>query len=221
MFNFLEKNDARIQDDVRNELLWDPSVTSSEISVDAKGGVVTLRGAVPHYFEKILAEKAAQRVGGVKGIADEIEVSLDSTYKRHDGDIVEAANNALKWAYQIPEGIRISVENGWVTLRGEADWDYQRNAAKDAVSDLMGVTGVTNEIKLKSHIQSSDVKTRIEEALKRSAEVEGRNITVEVNSDEVSLSGNVNSLAEVEDARVAAWNAPGVTRVINNLQISH
>ncbi len=221
MFNFLQKNDTKIRDDVKNELLWDPSVSSTEISVESKNGIVTLRGTVPHFFEKATAEKAAQRVGGVKGIADEIEVKLEDSYQRPDEDILQAANTALEWDYSVPAGLKVSVDKGWVTLRGEADWDYERSAAKSAVSDLMGVRGVTNEIKLKSNIQSADVKSRIEAALKRSAETEGKNINVEINGDQVTLSGNVSSLSEIEDARVAAWNAPGVMSVSNKLVIAH
>jgi osmotically-inducible protein OsmY len=221
MFNFLEKDDTKIQNDVRNELLWDPSVTSGQIKVSSKDGIVTLKGSVPHYYEKMTAEKAAQRVGGIRGIADEIEVNLDSSFERSDAALAEAAHYALEWAYQVPEGIKVTVDRAWITLRGEAEWDFQRNAAKDAVSALMGVRGVTSEITLKSVIQPDDLKIRIEEAMKRSAETDGRNINVEVSGNRVTLSGNVTSLSESEDARIAAWNAPGVLTVINNLQISH
>jgi osmotically-inducible protein OsmY len=220
MFNFFQKNDLQIQQDVMTELLWDPKLQSAHVTATAKNGIVTLRGNVPHYFEKSSAEEAAQRVGGVRAVADEIEVKIMNSYVKSDEDIAEAALNALKWNYSVPTGIQVSVDNGWITLKGEADWDYQRNAAKSAVSCLFGVRGVSDMVTLKSKVQPSDVKTRIEEALKRSAESEGRKITVAVDGDKVTLTGNVHSFTEMEDARLAAWNAGGVMHVENNLHIS-
>ncbi len=220
MFNLLDKTDSQIQADVMNELLWDPSVTADQVSASVKNGIVTLRGNIPHYSEKLSASQAAQRVGGVRAVADEIEVKLLGSYERSDEDIASAALNALKWGYSVPKGIKVKVDHGWVTLGGVADWDYQRNAAKDAVSQLMGVRGVSNDISLHPKIQPSDITTRIKNALKRSAENEGRDIAVKVEGDEVSLSGEVHSSSEMEDARFAAWMAPGVMRVTNNLRIT-
>ena len=220
MFHFFKKSDAQIEKDVMSELKWDPRVTPTKISVTANEGVVTLRGSVPHYFEKNAADEAAQRVGGVRAVADEIEVELLGSYQRSDDDIAETALTALDWNYAVPEGVKITVEKGWITLRGEAEWDYQRNAARDAVRHLMGVRGVTNEMTLKSMVQPSDVKTRIEDALKRSAEAEGRNIIVTVDGRRVILSGSVVSVSEIEDARLAAWSAPGVTEVTNHLKLA-
>jgi osmotically-inducible protein OsmY len=219
-FNFFDKSDLQIQQDVANELLWDPSVTSKQVDVSVKEGIVTLRGSVPHYFEKSVAEDAAQRVGGVRAVVDEIEVNLMGSYERSDEQIAEAALNALDWSYAVPKGIKVVVSKGWITLSGETEWDYQRNAAKDAVSQLMGVCGVSNDIGIKSRIQSSDIKTRIEDALKRSAENEGRKIHVKIKGDTVTLTGDVHSLSESLDAKLAAWNAPGVMSVENHLKIS-
>jgi osmotically-inducible protein OsmY len=216
-----QKSDNDLQKDVTSELLWDPRITSSHVSVSAKDGIVTLRGDVPHYFEKTAAEEAAQRVGGVKAVADEIEVKLMGTYERSDEDIAQAALNALEWSFSVPKGMKVVVQRGWITLSGEVDWDYERNAAKDAVSSLMGVSGVSNSITIKSSAQRSDIKTGIEEALKRSAESEGRKINVAVSGDQVTLSGNVHSFSEVTDAGLAAWNAKGVMSVVNNIRVEN
>lgn len=221
MFNFFQKKDTQIQQDVVNELKWDPSITSSQISVTANDGVVTLRGHVPHYFEKSSAEEAAQRVGGVRAVADEIEVKMMGSYERSDEEIAEAALNALTWNYTVPEGVKVVVRQGWITLTGEAEWDFERSAAKNSVSQMMGVRGVTNEMSIKSKARPADIKQRIEEALKRSAEAEGRKINVEVNGDRVTLSGKVESMSEIDEARLAAWKAPGVMTVENNLILEH
>jgi osmotically-inducible protein OsmY len=220
MFNFFKKTDEQIQEDVMNQLKWIPSVNASQISVTAKDGVVTLRGSVPHYFEKNRAEEAAQGIGGVRAVADELEVDLLGSYERSDSDIATAAVQALDWNYAVPDGIKVTIEKGWITLKGQAEWDYQRAAALDCVRALMGVRGVNNEMTLKTKVQPANVKSRIEEALKRSAESEGRKIEVEVNGDQVTLSGNVHSFSEVENARFAAWCTPGVMNVQNNLRIA-
>lgn len=220
MFGFHKKADAQLKQDVESELRWDPSVTFDQIKVTVDSGVVTLRGSVPHYSEKTSAEKAAQRVGGVRAVADELEVNLFPEYARSDEEIASSALSALQWNYSVPDNVKVTVDKGWVTLRGEAAWAYEKNAAKDAVSTLIGVRGVSNDITIKSSVQASDVKTKIEEALKRSAETEGRNINVTVSGSKVSLSGNVQSLSEMEDALQAAWSAPGVMTVEDNLKIA-
>ncbi len=218
MFNFFNKSDLDIKQDVLNELMWDPSVTTAEVQVSAKDGIVTLKGSVPHFIEKLAAEHAAERVGGVKAVADELEVK--TVFDKSDEEIAAAAITAMKWNYSVPEDVKVSVDKGWITLSGKADWDYERNAAKDSVSQLVGVRGVTNSISLVSKAQPTDIKTRIEAALRRSAEAEGRKITVSVDGDKVTLTGNVHSFSEVEDAKEAAWMAPGVMSVQNDLIIS-
>jgi osmotically-inducible protein OsmY len=220
MYNFSQKTDSQIQQDVINEIKWDPSVTASEVTVSTNDGIVTLRGSVPHYFEKSSAENAALRVAGVRAVADEIEVNIMGSYGRSDEQIAEAALSALEWSYSVPKDVKVTVEKGWITLRGEVEWDYQRIAAKDSVSQLMGVCGVSNNISIKSKIQPADIKSRIEEALKRSAENESQKISVLVKDDKVTLTGNVHSLSESDDAAQAAWMAPGVMTVENNLKIS-
>jgi osmotically-inducible protein OsmY len=220
MFNFFKKDDSQIQQDIMTELRWDPSIDSDQITVAVKDGIATLSGSLPHYFEKSSAEKAAQRVGGVRAVADEMTINLLGSYERSDADIAEAALSALKWNYQVPDGVKVSVDRAWITLSGETQWDYERNAAEDAVTLLMGVRGVTNNISIKSSVQSSDIKTRIEDALKRSAESEGRKINVAVDGSEVTLTGNVHSFSEMEVAKLAAWGAKGVMTVENNLVLA-
>jgi osmotically-inducible protein OsmY len=220
MFDFFKKTDEQIRLDVISEMKWNPSLSCDEVSVTAKDGIVTLRGTVPHYFEKTTAEESAQRVGGVRAVANELEVKMLQTDERSDQDIAEAALSAIRWNYQVPDGIKVTVTKGWVTLKGEVEWDYERSAAGDVIRPLMGVCGVTNEITIKSKVQPSDIKSRIEDALKRSAESEGRKISVSVDGSRVTLSGNVHSFSESEDARLAAWYAPGVTSVENHLKLA-
>jgi osmotically-inducible protein OsmY len=214
-----KKSDSQIARDVTDELSWDPTVTATQIIATAKDGVVTLRGTVPHYSEKASAEKAAQRIGGVKAVADEIEVSLLDTYERSDEDIAQSARIALDWSYHVPKGVTVAVDRAWITLRGNVDYGFERQSARDAVSALMGVRGVSNDISINSSILPSNVKRRIEEALKRTADIEGRSIQVAVNGSTVTLSGTANSFSEIEDARMAASRAPGVLSVENKISI--
>jgi osmotically-inducible protein OsmY len=220
MFSFFEKNDEQIQIDVLKELKVDPSVTSTQIAVTVQNGVVTLTGSVPHFFEKTSAEEAAQRVGGVRAVADEIDVKLMGEYEKTDEQIANAALNAVEWNFSVPRDVKVSVANGWITLRGETEWDYQRQAAKRAVDHLMGVRGVKNEMTIRAQAHASDVQKRIEAAFKRSAETEGKKISVHVDGNKVTLAGKVHSFSDLADAGIAAWNTPGVTEVVNNLRIS-
>ena len=203
------------------ELEWEPTVTSTDIKVVAKDGVVTLSGTVPNYAEKWAAERATQRVEGVKAIAEELEVNLTGLHKRNSSEIAEAVVNALKWHVWVPSNIQATVENGWVTLTGSVKWGYERSSAETAVSFLSGVKGVSNNITLKPSVQPTAVKDAIEKALKRDAEINAENIKVSTDGGKVTLAGTVSSWDEREEADSAAWNAPGVTEVENNLSLSY
>lgn len=216
------KTDSEIQSDVLQELASDPSVTHEHIGVAVNGGVVTLSGSVPSFAEKSAAEKAAQRIASVKAVVEKIEVKLPSLYHRDDEDIAAAIVNQFKWNIQVPDQlIKTKVEKGWVYLKGELDWEYQRRAAERIVRGVTGVRGVTNDLTLKAKkIEPANVKQRIEETLKREAKREAEKISVDVSGSKVTLRGSVRSFAEMDDAKWAAWCVPGVTNVENNLQVS-
>jgi osmotically-inducible protein OsmY len=212
--------DADIKRDVEQELKWDPDIDATDIAVAVKDGVVSLTGFVTSYIEKYEAENAAKRVGGVRGIANDIEVRLPSSSQRPDPDIARDAVSAIR--NQLPfssESVRAVVNSGWVTLEGTVEWNYQRELAESAVRRLKGVKGVSNLIQVKPKIITSEVKQKIEEALKRSALLDASRITVEANGSEVILRGTVRSWAERQDAERAAWAAPGVTKVDNRLTV--
>ncbi len=212
--------DRELQEHVQKALDWEPSVDAADIGVSVDNGVVTLRGDVKTYSEKIAAERVAFRVYGVKAVANDINVRLASVQQRTDSDIAQAALTALKWNTTVPAAkISVSVSDGWVTLKGQVPWHYQRAAAARAVRDLTGVRGVTNSTTLEPHVTIADVRSKIEAALTRSAEVDARRIDVLIADGKVTLSGNVHSVHERDEARRAAWSAPGVTLVDDRIAV--
>lgn len=213
--------DSQIQKDVIDELRWDPSISEKEIGVAVEGGVVTLSGFVPSYAERIAAEAAVQRVAGVKALAADLVVRLPADKTRSDTDIAHKVVDALEWDVLVPEGqIRTHVVEGWITLEGEVDWQYQKEAATSAIRNLSGVRGVTNSLKVKSLASPLDVSRRITDALRRSAELDAKAVRVAVRDGVVTLAGTVRSWSERRDAERAAWSAPGVTNVIDELTIA-
>jgi osmotically-inducible protein OsmY len=216
----LTKTDEEIQRDVLAELKWDSRLQPNEIGVIVKDGVVTLTGWVDSYLKKWNAEEAAHRVAGVKAVANDVEVRLPSSSERTDSDIAAAAVHALEWDALVPsDRVQLTVSKGWVTLRGEVDWQYQREDAERVVRRLTGVKGVTNLITVKPHTAPSDLKKRIEEALVRSAKVDADRIIIEVQGSKAILKGTVRSWAEREEAERVAWSAPGILAVENRITI--
>jgi osmotically-inducible protein OsmY len=210
-----------IKNDVEQELRWEPSVCATKIGVSVNGGVVELDGHVGSLYEKWAAERAALRVVNVTAVASEIVVDLPFESERTDQDIAAAATNHFTWNFQVPHTIKVMVSNGWVTLQGAAEWQYQKAEAVRVVRSLFGVKGVTNEIELKPALNPTGVKIKIEDALKRDAAIEAKNITVETNGNAVTLTGRVHSWTERDDAEQAAFAAPGVGSVSNLLTVSY
>lgn len=211
--------------DLRQQLLeeldWEPRLGASQVDVKVSDhGVVTLTGLVKSYAEKVAAERATRRVRGVHAVVNDIDILLPMTHERSDPGIAEAVVHALEWNVLVPhDAINVRVADGWVRLSGTVDWNYQRAAAADAVKFLTGVKGITNRITVRPRVMVPDLKARIESALLRNAEVEAHGISVHLQDNTVTLRGHVQSLAERAAAESAAWGAPGVTTVKNELAV--
>jgi osmotically-inducible protein OsmY len=212
--------DKDLRQSILEELDFDPSFDAANIGVAVEKGVVTLTGHVRSYAEKLAVERAVQRVRGVHGIAEEIEIRYPADKRTADDQIAERAISSIVWNAQLPkDAVLVKAEKGWVTLTGIVDWQFQRIAAESAVRRLSGVMGVSNNIEVKPQVRPADVKTKIVNALKRNAELEADAIRVSVDNDTVTLEGKVKAWYERGIAERAAWSAPGVRKVEDRIAV--
>ncbi|MGZ3497738.1 MAG: BON domain-containing protein [Vulcanimicrobiaceae bacterium] len=216
----MTKEDAQLHADIVEELISDPSLDASRIAVAVNDGIVTLTGTVPSYWQKIEAERAIKRVTGVKAVANDLTVELPSEHMRDDTDIARAAAEVLSWHSDLPKTIQVSVSNGWITLSGTVDWQYQKEEAERAVRYLTGVKGVVNNLVIKAAPKVADVRERIRRELERTVDQEANRITIEASNGRVTLKGTVHSWAELDAVQRAAWSVPGVTKVENELVVA-
>jgi osmotically-inducible protein OsmY len=215
------RTDEEIQQDILEELEWDTRVQPNEIGVAVKDGIVTLTGWVDSYLKKLAAEDAAHRVHGVKAVANDLEVRLPGFAERTDVDLAAAVINALKWDVLVPASkLDVTVSQGWVTLKGEVDFGFQKREAERVIRHIAGIKGITNLIVVRPRVAPSDLKEKIERELVRNAETDAEHIQVEVQGSKVILRGTVRSHAEKKAAEEAAWSAPGVSEVENRIVIS-
>ena len=208
------KSDEQLQRDLLDEMCWDPQVRGAAIGIAVEDGVVTLSGTAQTYAQKLAAERLAEHVGGVEAVADDLQVQPPGTTRRTDTEIAHAAVNALAWDTEVPaDQVTVKVDNGWVTLAGGVPWRFQGDCAERAIRFLAGVRGVTNLIEVTPTVSAAEVRSKIEQALWRSVELDAKRITVEASGGKVTLTGTVRSLAARRDAERAAWAAPGVKQV--------
>lgn len=216
------KTNSELQKDVQNAIKWEPLLHAAEIGVTAKDGVVSLTGVVDNYAKKMEAETAAKKVIGVKALVENIEVKFHSTWTKTDAEVANEVLTALKSNWSVPkEKVIVKVENGWVTLEGELHWNYQKEAAKNAVHYLAGVKGVTNNIKIKPEAHDAIEQKEVENALARSWSVNDSDIHVEVSGTSVTLTGTVHSWYQKEEAGRIAWKTPGIYHVENDLTVDY
>lgn len=216
----MQYKDSEIQREVEEELRYDPSLAEDDIAVGVRDGVVSLAGWVKSYLDKWRAERTVSRIRGVRAVANDLDVRLPSSSIRTDPDVARAVADALDWNVSVPKGrIKAKIEKGWVTLEGDVDWYFQKEAAERAVRAITGVKGVTSLITVKAQPTPTDVKNKIKQALERGAEVDADRITVEVDGHKAILRGTVRSFAERRDAERAALNAPGITEVENKIVV--
>lgn len=214
------KSDTELLRDVSEELKWDPRIIDDEIGISVRSGVVTLTGSVPTFAQKLAAVEAVERVAGVRAVAQELSVKVHESARQSDTDLAHQILNTLAWDIEVPhEKIKARVEDGWVTLEGEVDWQFQRNAAERVVRYLIGVKGVSNLLKIKASASRYDVAQHIKDALRRSADADSKRIQVDANGSTVTLTGTVRSWSEKADAERAAWSTSGVTAVDDRIAI--
>ena len=215
------KTNIDLNNDVVQELAFDPSVDEHGIAVSVNDGIVTLTGSVKSYAQKLAAERAVKRVRGVHGIAEELTIDLPTFHIRNDADLVKSALDALRWNANVPaDSVVVKVEGGWLTLTGTVEWEYQREAARLAVALLAGVRGVTNSITLRQRVVARDVQAQILDSFRRNAEFDANQIRIETLNGTVTLRGPVHSWMEREDAANAAYSVPGVADVKNLMTVS-
>ena len=217
------KTNADLQRDVQEAIKWEPLLSAAEIGVTAKDGVITLTGTVDSYWKKTEAEDAAKNVAGVKAVVEKIEIKFaNNSFKKDDNDIAKEVLTAYQWNVEVPrDKVKVKVEKGWVTLEGEVEWNFQKEAAKDAVRDLLGVVGVTNNIKIKADTQDEIERKDIESALERNWSLSDREIIVKVSGTKVTLTGTVDSWYQKSEAARIAWKARGVWSVENDLVVDY
>jgi osmotically-inducible protein OsmY len=215
----MNKTDMQLKQDIEEELRWDPKVNAAQIGVSVDKGAVSLLGAVDTYAEKWAAEDAMKRVSGVRTVAQDLKVKVLADHKRTDSDIASAIQHALTWDVFVPKGVTANVQEGWVTIQGQVMWNYQRDAAERAVRYLTGVTGVTNSVTLKPQTSAAQVKEKIQSALQRQATTDANSIHIDTAGGKVTLTGKASSWQTIEDAANAAWAAPGVTEVIDQVKM--
>ena len=214
------KTDLQLKQDIEEELLWDPKVNAAQIGVSVDKGAVSLLGSVDTYAEKWAAEDATKRVFGVRTVAQDLTVKILAEHKRSDSDIAAAVQSALKWDVFVPNTVTAKVQDGWVTLEGQVPWNYQRDAAERSVRYLAGVVGVSNSVTLKPQTSAGEVKEKIKAALQRQATADAKSIHIDTSGGKVTLTGHASSWQSIEDAANAAWAAPGVTDVLDQVKMS-
>lgn len=216
----MAKTDLQLKQDIEQELRWDPKVNAAQVGVSVDGGAVTLLGSVDTYAEKWAAEEAAKRVADVRTIALDLTVKVCSDHERSDSELAAAVQNALAWDVYVPKTVTATVQHGAVNLAGQVPWNYQRNAAEQAVRHLEGVVTVSNTITLAPQADPDEVKEKVQAALQRQATADAKSIHVETRGGKVTLTGNASTWQAIEDAANAAWAAPGVTDVVDQVELS-
>lgn len=216
----MSKTDIELKQDIEAELRWDPKVNAAQIGVTVDKGAVSLLGEVDTYPEKWAAEEAAKRVGGVRAVAQDLKVKLLTTHKRSDSEVATAVQDALKSNVFVPTTVTAKIADGWVTLEGQAAWNYQRDAAEQAVGNLLGVVSVQNQIAIKPQLTAAEVKEKVHAALQRQATSDADSIHVETSGGTVTLSGTASTWRVTENAATAAWSAPGVSEVVDHVTLS-